>query len=70
MRDKEVHVFTEKGGMIAQGLPIAEARKIANKYARENIGQSAHIFGIVESHLCPEVPPTVTKGYWAQPQEE
>lgn len=66
-----LHVYTEKGGLIAQYVgDLGRARKVAEKYAKENAGQAAHIFGVIESHKCEVAPPEAVKGFWALPKEE
>lgn len=68
---KLLHIYTDKGGVLAQYVGgIESARRIAEKYARKNAGQAAHIFGVIESHVSQVSPPEVVKGFWALPKEE
>lgn len=55
------HVVTAKGGVLSLECGTLEvAREIATKYAKDNAGQAANIYSVVESICCEVSEPKTT----------
>lgn len=61
-KETNLHIYSQDGGLIVGNIrTLQEAREAASDWASKNIGKSANIFSLYESHICEVAPLKVVK---------